>query len=193
MAEQTAGATAASAKAAADPSDSVILKASGLSKSFTSGRTGGGRARISAVDDVSIELRRGESLGLVGESGCGKTTLARMLVGLDDPDTGTVTLDGQDLTALRGRTRRAARRRIQMIFQDPYLSLNPRLTVAEIVSEPLIVHKLVSGKAEATDRVATLLQRVGLRPDTMHRFPGQFSGVSVSASASPGPWPASPR
>jgi oligopeptide/dipeptide ABC transporter ATP-binding protein len=161
---------------AADASDRVILSASGLSKTFTSGRTGGGRARISAVDHVSLELRRGQSLGLVGESGCGKTTLARMLVGLDDPDSGTVTLDGQDLTALHGRARRAARRRIQMIFQDPYLSLNPRLTVAEIVSEPLVVHKLVASKAAATDRVADLLQRVGLRPDTMHRFPGQFSG-----------------
>jgi oligopeptide transport system ATP-binding protein len=176
MAEGAAPASAAYARQpGTDAAERFILAASGLSKTFSSGRTGH-HGRISAVDDVSIELRRGDSVGLVGESGCGKTTLARMLVGLDNPDTGTVTLDGQDLTALRGRALRAARRRIQMIFQDPYLSLNPRLTVAEIVAEPLAVHKLVTTKAGRADRVAELLQRVGLRPDTMHRFPGQFSG-----------------
>lgn len=153
-----------------------ILVATSLTKTFLAGRAGTRRGRVSALDDVSLTLRRGESVGLVGESGCGKTTLARLLVGLEKPDSGTVTVDGQNLARLHGRERRAVSRRIQMIFQDPYLSLNPRLTVAELIGEPLVVHKLAATRAERSARVADLLRQVGLSPEVMHRFPHSFSG-----------------
>ena len=158
------------------PHAEVVLQASHLSKTFHTGRAGLTRARVSAVDDVSLTVHRGESLGVVGESGCGKTTLARMLVGLEKPDQGRIEVDGQDVRGLRGSARRALSRDIQMVFQDPYTSLNPRLTVLDLVSEPLSVHRTHRSPAAKKAKVAELLEMVNLSPDMMSRFPHQFSG-----------------
>ena len=157
-------------------SDDPVLDATDLHKTFTTGRIGMGRRRVSAVDGVSLRLRAGESLGIVGESGCGKSTLARMLVGLERPDSGTIRVHGRDITRARGRDRRLLRRQVQMVFQDPYTSLDPRMTVGELVAEPLAVHRMCGGTAGRRDRVAELLTLVGLAPELMNRYPHQFSG-----------------
>ena len=133
-------------------------------------------AYVKAVDDVSFTVRRGETLGLVGESGCGKTTTGRCILQLYKPTAGQVLFQGQDLTRMGTRQMRAMRREMQVIFQDPYSSLNPRMTAGNIIGEPLIVHGLVSGKAEYRERVAELLQNVGLNPYMADRFPHEFSG-----------------
>jgi len=134
------------------------------------------RLLLRAVDGVSFSIERGETLALVGESGCGKSTIARMLVGLYRPSRGSVRIDGNDLAGLAGSSGQALRRRIQMIFQDPYASLNPRWTVAEIVAEPIRVHRLLEDEAAIAARVADLLQHVGLSGADASRFPHQFSG-----------------
>ena len=133
-------------------------------------------ADIKAVDDISFFVRRGETLGLVGESGCGKTTTGRCILQLYKPTAGQVKFEGQELTSLSNRQMRAMRREMQVIFQDPYSSLNPRMTAGNIVGEPLTVHGLVAGKAEFRERVADLLQNVGLNPYMADRFPHEFSG-----------------
>jgi oligopeptide transport system ATP-binding protein len=132
-------------------------------------------AYVQAVDDVSFEVRRGETLGLVGESGCGKTTVGRTLLQLYRPTGGSVLFEGTDLTRLRGEELRRRRRDFQMIFQDPYASLDPRATVAEIIGEPLEVHGLASGAAKR-ERVLELLRQVGLNPAFAQRYPHEFSG-----------------
>ena len=134
------------------------------------------RLLLRAVDDVSFAIARGETLGLVGESGCGKSTVARMLVGLYAPTRGTVRFDGHDLSQLRGAHNAAQRRRMQMIFQDPYASLNPRWKVSEIVAEPIRVHRLVDGEDAIRERVGELLRHVGLAERDAAKFPHQFSG-----------------
>ena len=135
------------------------------------------RQTVHAVDGVSFTIARGRTLALVGESGCGKSTVARLLVGLHEPTEGHVRFDGQDASrAWHSAQGRALRRRVQMIFQDPYASLNPRWTVRDIVAEPLTEHGLVSAAAALEARVAELLQQVGLAPADMLKFPHQFSG-----------------
>ncbi|MGC8872984.1 MAG: ABC transporter ATP-binding protein [Chloroflexia bacterium] len=128
-----------------------------------------------AVDGVSFYIRRGETLGLVGESGCGKSSTGRAIVQLYRPTAGEVIFEGVDLTRLKGEALRRMRRKIQMIFQDPYASLNPRMTVGGIVGEPMVVHKLADGK-ERRERVMELLKVVGLNPYFINRYPHEFSG-----------------
>jgi oligopeptide/dipeptide ABC transporter ATP-binding protein len=140
------------------------------------GRCGAARRVLKAVDGVSFELRRGQTLGLVGESGCGKSTLARTILRLIPATAGKVTFDGLDVFALPPRAVRALRRRMQIVFQDPAGSLNPRLHVDTIVGEALQVHGLVRTAAEQRARVAQLLARVGLSADDMDRYPHEFSG-----------------
>ncbi|HEU0292417.1 MAG TPA: dipeptide ABC transporter ATP-binding protein [Anaerolineales bacterium] len=130
---------------------------------------------VRAVDGVSFEVKRGETLGLVGESGCGKSTTGRTVLQLYRPTSGSVYYDGVDLVKLKGEELRRMRRKMQMIFQDPYASLNPRMTVGEIVREPLLVHSVASD-AEANDRVKELLELVRLNPSFATRYPHEFSG-----------------
>ena len=130
---------------------------------------------VRAVDDVSFIIQRGETLGLVGESGCGKTTVGRCLLRLIEPTGGEIRFDGRNLTELNQTELRGLRRSMQIIFQDPYSSLNPRMKVGQIVAEPLVVHK-VGSKAEQREKVAELLSVVGLDPDYANRYPHQFSG-----------------
>lgn len=132
-------------------------------------------ADVKAVDGVSFNIRPGETLGLVGESGCGKSTTGRAVLQLYRPTGGTVQFAGQELTTMKGETLRRQRRQMQMIFQDPYASLNPRMTVGSIVGEPLEIHKLASGK-EKVERVQELLRLVGLNPYFVNRYPHEFSG-----------------
>ncbi len=136
------------------------------------------RARdfVKAVDDVSFTLAPGETLGLVGESGCGKTTLGRAIVRLVEPTAGSVLFEGEDLARMSGATLRARRRNVQMIFQDPYGSLNPRMTVADIIGEALDIHELVDSQSARQKRIAELLQAVGLDTAYAQRYPHEFSG-----------------
>jgi oligopeptide transport system ATP-binding protein len=134
------------------------------------------KATIKAVDGVSFELYRGETLGLVGETGCGKSTVARTLMRLEEPTSGNAFYKGQDIFGLSDSQLRSLRREIQMIFQDPYASLSPRMKVGEIIAEPWVVHPGIVPPNEHTRRVAELLERVGLSPGDANRYPHEFSG-----------------
>jgi oligopeptide transport system ATP-binding protein len=167
-----------SAAVTADTStDSPVLSVQNLVKHFPvrSGFLRRSQARVYAVDGVSFELRRGHTLGLVGESGCGKSTVARAVVRLYEPDSGSVHLEGRDVLAMDYAALKAARARMQLVFQDPYASLNPRMSIGRILEEPLYLHD-VGDAASRRRKVSELLDSVGMRPDTADRYPHELSG-----------------
>jgi oligopeptide transport system ATP-binding protein len=155
----------------------VVLRVKELKKHFPvhAGLLSRVVAHVQAVDGVSFDIRRGETLCLVGESGCGKSTVAKTITRLEAPTAGTVELNGIDITTLEGDALRLQRRQMQMVFQDPYSSLNPRLSAGAIVSEPLTNFGIAAGSA-LKERVAELFQHVGLRPESTEKFPHEFSG-----------------
>jgi oligopeptide/dipeptide ABC transporter ATP-binding protein len=157
--------------------DDTLIEVKNLTKYFPAGEGlfGKGTGVVKALDDVSFTIRKGETFGLVGESGCGKTTTGRCILRLIEPTSGEVNFDGKDLLSVDAANLRRMRRDMQIIFQDPYSSLNPRMRVGQIVLEPLTIHN-VGIKAERSDRVAKLLQLVGLDPSTAERYPHEFSG-----------------
>jgi oligopeptide/dipeptide ABC transporter ATP-binding protein len=155
-----------------------ILQVRNLVKHFQvgGGLFGGGAGIVKAVDGVSFEIHRGETLGLVGESGCGKTTTGRCILRLEPPTSGEVVFEGRDMSKLSDAELRGLRRRMQVIFQDPYSSLNPRMTVGQIISEPLGVHGIVPDRAARAARVQDLLRHAGLLPAMARRYPHELSG-----------------
>ena len=134
------------------------------------------KAYVKAVDGVSLNVRKGETFGLVGESGCGKTTLGRTIMRLTDPSRGAISFEGNDISKLKGRRLKLVRRRMQIVFQDPYASLDPRQSVRSALEEPMRIHHTVSSRAEANREAENLIEKVGLNPDHLARFPHEFSG-----------------
>ena len=168
---------AAPTRVAADTAATPLLEVTDLQRHFPFREVQGLRmvkATVKAVDGISFTLRQGQTLGLVGESGCGKSTTARLVTRLDEPTGGSVVFEGRDITHLKEHELRSIRRDVQMIFQDPYSSLNPRHTIGSILTTPLKVHGLHKGKEKA--RVQELLEIVGLNPEHINRYPSEFSG-----------------
>ncbi len=156
----------------------TLLKIENLHKSFPikGGLLSKEIASVKAVSGVSFDIRKGETLGLVGESGCGKSTLGRCIIRLLDSTSGKIIYRDQDITQSKGEDLRALRRQMQIIFQDPYASLNPRMTIGGIIAEPMKIHNLYATKSDRRDKVQELLETVGLRKDVIHRYPHEFSG-----------------
>ena len=154
----------------------VIVSVDHLKTYFEVGRGFEKKKIIKAVDDISLDIHRGETVGLVGESGSGKSTLGRTIVKINEPTAGRVLFKGEDIASLSGVGLRKFRKSVQLIFQDPYASLNPRMTVGEIIREPLVVHRVYATRKEQDEIVAELLQIVGLKPDHIRRYPHEFSG-----------------
>ena len=150
----------------------ILLEAKGLYQEFPAAN----RKKVHAVSDVDLTIYTGETLALVGESGCGKSTLGRTLLQLLPPKAGSVIFDGVELTTLKKKALKPYRRQMQLIFQDPYASLDPRMTVRDIVAEPLETYKICATKAETTEKVKALLHAVGVPEEFLHRYPHQFSG-----------------
>jgi ABC-type oligopeptide transport system ATPase subunit len=154
-----------------------VLEVDDLARHFVTKNSFGREVhRLRAVDGVTFTVAPGETLGLVGESGSGKSTTGRMVLRLDDPTSGQIRFEGQDITDLSKSAMRPIRRRMQVVFQDPYSSLNPRMRVGESVAEPLRSHRIITSRAERRDKVAEIFRRVGLDPGFAERFPHQFSG-----------------
>src|SRR5881397_570293 len=158
--------------------ETPLLRVKNLKKYFLRrvGRFSREVARVHAVDDVSYDIRKGETLGLVGESGCGKSTTGRCILRLIEPTAGEVWFGDQNVTTLDKRSLRHLRRDMQIIFQDPYASLNPRMTVGSIIGEALVIHKLAATRKLREERVVQLLDTVGLAADHLRRYPHEFSG-----------------
>ena len=153
----------------------AIVSLEHLKVYFQVGKRFGGGQIIKAVDDVSLEIRRGETFGLVGESGSGKSTLGRSIVRIHEPTDGRILVNGRDIAELSGDGLKQFRRSAQLIFQDPYASLNPRMTAGEIIREPMVIHRLYATAKEQDERIAELLRIVGLKPDHIRRYPHEFS------------------
>lgn len=171
-----------------------LVRAARLEKQFDLGHGlhRGTRQVVYAVDGVDVDVGAGETVGVVGESGCGKSTLGRLVLRLIEPTRGQVAFEGRDLIAMTPGELRDVRRHMQIVFQDPYASLNPRMTVRAALAEALSIHRIAAGSEEQTDRIAQILERVGLRPDHMHRYPHEFSGgqrqrLGIARALSVGP------
>jgi oligopeptide transport system ATP-binding protein len=170
---------------------SALLELSNLQKHYQVGAPLGKRATLKAVDGIDLAVNTGETLGLVGESGCGKSTTVRLITRLLEPTGGEIRFDGQPITHLHGSALKAVRRRMQIVFQDPFASLNPRKTVAQIVADPLVIHG-IGTRAERKQRVDDMLARVGLDPAMRDRYPHEFSGgqrqrISIARALVSGP------
>lgn len=169
-----------------------LLEVSDLARRFNVRRQDGSKAELRAVDGVSFTIERGEVLGLVGESGSGKTTIGHLILRVIEPSRGSIKFDGTDITHLSDSALRPYRRRMQMVFQDPISSLNPRMMIGDAISEPLAIHRLATSTAERRDKVAELLRLVGLSADDAKRYPHAFSGgqrqrIGIARALAPAP------